>query len=342
MAGNKNDGLGYTPGSERVARALSHFQKETAEHVLTVLKDDGVYRHLRVGRLGTGMWSWRVVTWPGYLAIVGDVADGYMFSRVTDMLDFFRTGSRDGRDIDFSYWAEKVQGCTREDLREFSEDAFLEAVHKDLFEFNDVTDLSVEADMREEGGTDGEAVADAIKALRERIWSDAREVSDPYGQDRAYYEWLSEYEVEVPEILQDALVLRSPWAPWADDYYEMDATEWDDQFLIACWALALTVSLWDAHVEKEGVRDGFVVVEGGLVQNDPSVPVFDLDVLDSDLPAAEVVGEIVDLHERMAAHPQKDAVDRWIGPVTAFVREHGAPEDVEEMDERLRRRGLAE
>ena len=116
----------------------------------------------------------------------------------------------------------------------------------------------------------------------------------------------------------------------------------DDQFLIACWALALTVSLWDAHVEKEGVRDGFVVVEGGLVQNDPSVPVFDLDVLDSDLPAAEVVGEVIDLHERMAAHPQKDAVDRWIGPVTEFIREHGAPEDVEGMDERLRRRGIAE
>lgn len=46
----------------------------------------------------------------------------------------------------------------------------------------------------------------------------------------------------------------------------------------------------------------FVIVDGGLVQNDPAIPVFDLDVLDSDHVDGIAVGEAIDLYERLRGH----------------------------------------
>ena len=55
------------------------------------------------------------MTWPGYLAVVGDIANGYVFSRIADMLDFFDSARRDRYSdgcpvIDLRYWAEKLCG----------------------------------------------------------------------------------------------------------------------------------------------------------------------------------------------------------------------------------------
>ena len=45
-------------------------------------------------------------------------------------------------------------------------------------------------------------------------------------------------------------------------------------------------------------HDLHVIVEGGLVQNDPALPVFDLDVLDSDFVDDRTIAEIEDLRSR--------------------------------------------
>lgn len=85
------------------------FKAQTNSHTLEVLHRDGLYRHLRMQAPGTRMWSWDVITWPGYLATVGDVANGYMFTRIEDMLNFFDGADRDGVPyINPSYWAEKM------------------------------------------------------------------------------------------------------------------------------------------------------------------------------------------------------------------------------------------
>lgn len=49
-------------------------------------------------------------------------------------------------------------------------------------------------------------------------------------------------------------------------------------------------------------RDTYVVVAGGVVQNTPSVPVFDFDVLVANDFDAAAVEEVQDLRERMIAH----------------------------------------
>ena len=62
----------------------------TANHTLDVLHDDGLYRHLRMSTDDSFIWSWEIITWPGRLAIRGDIGRELVFTRVPDMFDFFR------------------------------------------------------------------------------------------------------------------------------------------------------------------------------------------------------------------------------------------------------------
>lgn len=87
------------------------FNQDTKDHVLTILKEDGVYRHIFVGKPGTSMESFNIVTTPGYLHYYGDMGD-FTFSRIDDMLKFF--WSKDYNGINPHYWAEKCySGITK-------------------------------------------------------------------------------------------------------------------------------------------------------------------------------------------------------------------------------------
>lgn len=108
-------------------RAYTQFIGEIGEHQMQVLHDEGLYRHLRFKAPGTMIWHFDLITWPGYLAFVGDVGRGYVFHREPDMLRFFDHGQPLGH-INADYWAEKLTGG-RESVRRFSEDRFTEYVN---------------------------------------------------------------------------------------------------------------------------------------------------------------------------------------------------------------------
>lgn len=102
------------------------FTKDTANHAMEVLREDGIYRHLRFKAPGTTCYHFDLITWPGYLCYTGDMGT-FVFTRVRDMLEFFRSKRRsDGRfSIDHRYWAEKCEGQDKCDgLREFEPEAF--------------------------------------------------------------------------------------------------------------------------------------------------------------------------------------------------------------------------
>jgi hypothetical protein len=111
------------------------FLKDVATHEMHVLKDDGVYRHLRFKRPGTGCYHFDIVTYPGYLVYSGDMGC-YVFSRLPDMFEFFRTPKHDwnynknGLSINKGYWAEKLQamGTNGSAAEEFDEDLFKQEV----------------------------------------------------------------------------------------------------------------------------------------------------------------------------------------------------------------------
>ncbi|WP_277212310.1 hypothetical protein [Isoptericola croceus] len=83
------------------------FAADVAEHELTVLHDDGLYRHIRLAKPGTGVRGFQLVTWPGYLAYTGDMG-AYTFAREADMFAWFGTGRPN-----LGYWGEKVTAVDR-------------------------------------------------------------------------------------------------------------------------------------------------------------------------------------------------------------------------------------
>lgn len=87
------------------------FVLDAHAHTMTVLRDDGPYRHLRFATPGTRMYAYDLITWPGSLCFQGDYGT-WVFSRQEDMFAFF---AQDTGDINPGYWAEKVTaGNTRE------------------------------------------------------------------------------------------------------------------------------------------------------------------------------------------------------------------------------------
>lgn len=107
-----------------IADAAARFAADTDKHQLTVLHDDGLYRHLRAKNPTNGAYWFDVITWPGCLTIRGDLGNAYTFARLPDMFEFFR--SDHGR-INPHYWAEKLDGG-RNSVQVYSEDLFRQLV----------------------------------------------------------------------------------------------------------------------------------------------------------------------------------------------------------------------
>lgn len=314
------------------AREYEMFTEQAAEHSLSVVHDAGLDRRLRMSKDGATAWSWTVVTWPGYLAVVGDIADGYVFSRIADMLDFFDSARRDRYSdgcpvIDLRYWAEKLQGPARGTAKAYSARAFLAWVAERLDEHEDlgeeaIADLERDAQECPEDDWPAERLAE-IRTRRQEVLDQARCSSDT---EHSAIEWVYAQE--------DNLV---------GDPCDVDLRDWDVHFLYACWAIEMTVRAYREHVERSGAGDGFALVRGGLVQNEPGFPVYDMDALDSDLPPGDALGEVVDLFDRMVADPNRRATQEPLEELLAYIERHGDPEaDVAPAQEAMRVRGSYE
>lgn len=138
------------------------FQRNTPNHELQVLHEDGLHRHLRFREPGTMMWHFDIITWPGYLAVVGDIADGYIFSRTTDMLEFFDDGQPDGH-INASYWAEKLAHGAN-DVKQFSNESFTSWLTERL---NDMEPLPADVEDLKSSARHAESVEQAIDVLND-------------------------------------------------------------------------------------------------------------------------------------------------------------------------------
>lgn len=359
-----------SPRENEYAHIWADFVRNTKDHVLTVQQDDGLNRRMRVGAPDSGIYSWTVVTWPGYLQTVGDIADGYGFRRLDDMIAFFAGGLRwehsDGApSIDFNYWAEKLTGGRSHEVKVYSDKTFLQSVTERLEE-------------HEELGTEAQALHDKTIEITKRVLArhavdydeylvefrknglvgimkryGGLEVDPNNEEESEYFEqeiaerspaerraeiisdarWHSESEHEAYQWLQSREDLFGP------DVYEIGLRDFDYHFVLACYAIALTVKLWREYEQLEETKrtralDDYVWVEGGLVQNSPSLPVFDLDVLDADHPTAADAEEALDLYERLVAHPKaRIGMARAVADAAAFVRAHGYAESVDIINE---------
>jgi hypothetical protein len=109
---------------------------------MTVLRDDGLYRHVRFRDPALGFcMQFDIITWPEHLCYTGDMGT-YVFSRIDDMFQFFRR-EPDGN-VALGYWAEKCISSDRDGLKEFLKDALEAAVKADYDDFVDRENLSDE------------------------------------------------------------------------------------------------------------------------------------------------------------------------------------------------------
>lgn len=104
----------------------ARFQRETAGHVMTVLRDEGLYRHLRFmqPRPGSSCYWFELITVPNALIFRGD-GESFVFSRLEDMFMFFRSGIRKDGSIEINpgYWDEKLTS-DRDCVKRYEQDRF--------------------------------------------------------------------------------------------------------------------------------------------------------------------------------------------------------------------------
>lgn len=202
-------------------RARENFVKDTAEHELTVLRDDGLYRHLRCRKPGTVIYGFDLVTWPGYLAIVGDTGD-YVFSRVEDMLEFFEA-SRGS--INPPYWSEKLQApkYNAENVSSYSWRVYERRVKQWLDEV--CAELS-------------DAEADALRLAA------TNDLLDEYGGWRH-----SSHDAgsALLDFEHEGIRIHDAW--------EWDLNDWDYSFLWCCHAIVWGIEQYREHEASNSQRN---------------------------------------------------------------------------------------
>jgi len=108
-------------------------RRRTRGHELTILHDEGLYRHLRFRSPDHSGYWFDLITVPGTLVFQGD-GDSYVFSRTEDMFAFFRGSSREERGINPMYWSEKLTIGGRNSVMRYDADLFEQRVKEYVVE----------------------------------------------------------------------------------------------------------------------------------------------------------------------------------------------------------------
>jgi hypothetical protein len=103
------------------------FLEDIKDHKMTIIHDDGIYRHLIFSK-GSFDMRYEIITFPGGLLMTGDMGT-WEFERTEDMFNFFRH-PEGNLEINIGYWAEKCQAesVCGGGIREFDPDRFRECV----------------------------------------------------------------------------------------------------------------------------------------------------------------------------------------------------------------------
>lgn len=211
----------------RYEAVRERFLKDAGSHRLEILNDSGVCRTLLFKRPGTGIYHFYITTWPGHLAISGDVGS-LTFSRMDDMFQFFRSG-HDELSINASYWHEKLVSIDRQSPpKAFSYDLFKRAVVEDYRSWrrHDRDAAKMTADQHRE-------MRDELRTmLHDSDLNEQEAYRRMYEFDFTYYEPSDRYRHVTP----------------FSDITERTLTEYTDNFLWQCFAVAWAVKQYDAHV----------------------------------------------------------------------------------------------
>ncbi|MEM7165993.1 MAG: hypothetical protein AAF581_11035 [Planctomycetota bacterium] len=197
------------------------FLADVEGHEMEVVHEhDNVYRHVRFQKPDQSAFWFSLITWPGHLCIAGDMGT-YVFARLRDMFEFFRTDDYEGREsglfINPDYWGSKLSSSDYpRGITEFDPAAFRDAVKDDF-------DTSRETDDRSE------------KFYR-ALWSEIDyDILDPVANGECGEEGARS---AVEDFNYDG------WT-FSDDWWERDLTRFRYHFIWCCYAIAWGVEQYD-------------------------------------------------------------------------------------------------
>lgn len=181
------------------------FLRNTKNHTVQILKDDGLYRHLKCTEDNSQVYRFDIITWPGFLTICQDMGTS-VFTRVPDMFNFFR---RQSLTVNTGYWAEKC--CANEGgIKKFSQEIF-ESRLKECFEswcFRD-------------------------EEQKEAVWAEVQMMVIDMAED---------HEVTA---LYAALSYTSEFGHSFGDFWEYDITEYTYHFVWRLYAVVWAIQQYD-------------------------------------------------------------------------------------------------
>lgn len=194
--------------TEPYADIAKRFARETANHRMRILHDDGLYRHVKFSPPDSSGYWYELITAPNSLTFRGD-GESFVFHRLTDMFEFFR-GNPDRKTMRISpdYWAEKLTS-NRDCVKAYSREKF------------------------------DQIVADHLKEAEETYpgVTDAWTLATEDGCD-----WDVEYEECAREALRDFEHDKFQFT----DTWEWDLKDFDWWYLWACFGIVEGIRQYDA------------------------------------------------------------------------------------------------
>ena len=228
------------------------FLRCVPKHRLTIIKDDGVYRHLRFKQPGRTAYYFDIITWPGCLCIEGDCGS-YTFKRLHDMFEFFRREPGDYArnktlSINPDYWAQKLEaqscnGRSPGNVRRWSPKRFEEVAKADAINYMRESMSVLHEGRKEVFSAVRKARIDFIEAVRDEVLYSAQEEADAMIAIR---DFSFEYEngMERYDIARGRMVpVKRSFC--FQDFYEHNCTDWDYQFLWNCFAIVWGIQQYD-------------------------------------------------------------------------------------------------
>lgn len=197
------------------------FLKDVAEHEMTVLLDQGLYRHLMFQAKKNSWNHWfEIVTYPNKLVLSGDMGT-WVFSRVEDMLTFFRS---DEMRINLSYWSEKLQNGTsggRDDAKEYDGDYY----KQNILDHLDGYDLEPEKKSK------------VIEELNSLDFHDQYEIISQIRDFEVDLEDDGDYDYRSPRKKRETFSFQDVW--------EIGMKTYSLRFVWCCYAIVWGIQQWD-------------------------------------------------------------------------------------------------
>jgi len=218
------------------------FLKDVANHQMHILLDQGVYRHIRFRVPNTISMYFDLITIPGKLICTGDMGT-YVFQRLEDMFEFFRTDRKDkaGLHINKGYWAEKLiatdsNGANSKGAQEYSADKIRRVVWDEFKEF-----------VRSSSGRN-----ETDKEQRRECWEEIEgeilnrlEDGDETGAIRAAMDFRHTFRSSKEG---SSFIHKLDFK--FDEFWDHNFYDYTYHFVWACYAIAWGVKQWD-EIHKE-------------------------------------------------------------------------------------------